>query len=81
MKKSEVRFHFPETWLFQLQSVGRSGKVDVPLKAPDTITSWVGEAFCISKHAGIGLAKPTSILVKKVTGSHFIIFVLLFGGS
>ena len=80
-EKSIVRSHFPETWLFQLQSVGRNGKVDVPLKVPDTITSWVGEAFCVSKQAGIGVAKPTSILVKKVTWWHVIIFVLIFGGS
>ena len=80
-EKSVVRSHFPETWLFQLQSVGKNGKVDVPLKVPDTITSWVGEAFCVSKQAGIGVAKPTSILVKKVTWWHVIIFVLIFGGS
>ena len=36
------------------------------MKAPDTLTSWTGEAICMGKHTGIGLAKPASILVKKV---------------
>ena len=36
------------------------------MKAPDTLTSWTGEAICMGKHTGIGIAKPASILVKKV---------------
>ena len=66
-KKHIVRSHFPETWLFQLKPVDRNGKAVVSLKAPDTLTSWTGEAVCMSSKAGIGLAKPASILVKKVT--------------
>ena len=65
--KHVVRSHFPETWLFQLKPVDRHGKADVSLKAPDTLTSWTGEAVCMSSKAGIGLAQPASILVKKVT--------------
>ena len=67
-KKHVVRSHFPETWLFQLNPVDNNGKLVVKLKAPDTLTSWTGEAVCMSSKAGIGLAKPASILVKKVTG-------------
>ena len=36
------------------------------LKAPDTLTSWTGEAVCMSKNVGIGLANPSRIVVKKV---------------
>ena len=67
IKKHVVRSHFPETWLFQLKPVDRRGKAVVSLKAPDTLTSWTGEAVCMSSKAGIGLAQPASILVKKVT--------------
>ena len=63
-----VRSHFPETWLFQLKPVDSRGKAVVKLKAPDSLTSWTGEAVCMSSKAGIGLAEPASILVKKVTG-------------
>ena len=66
VKKHVVRSHFPETWLFQLKPVDSRGKAVVSLKAPDTLTSWTGEAVCMSSKAGIGLAKPASILVKKV---------------
>ena len=66
-KKHVVRSHFPETWLFQLKPVDSRGKAVVSLKAPDTLTSWTGEAVCMSSKAGIGLAKPASILVKKVS--------------
>ena len=65
-KKHVVRSHFPETWLFQLNPVDRNGKAVVSLKAPDTLTSWTGEAVCMSSKAGIGLAQPARILVKKV---------------
>ena len=66
VKKHVVRSHFPETWLFQLKPVDSRGQAVVSLKAPDTLTSWTGEAVCMSSKAGIGLAKPASILVKKV---------------
>ena len=65
-KKHIVRSHFPETWLFQLRPVDRQGKADVSMKAPDTLTSWTAEAVCMSSKAGIGLAQPARILVKKV---------------
>ena len=67
VKKHVVRSRFPETWLFQLKPVDSRGQAVVSLKAPDTLTSWTGEAVCMSSKAGIGLAKPASILVKKVS--------------
>ncbi|CAN9511030.1 unnamed protein product [Ophioblennius macclurei] len=50
-----VRNFFPETWIWALVEVGDSGRKDVPLKVPDTITTWETEAFCLSPQ-GFGLA-------------------------
>ncbi|TRY85173.1 hypothetical protein DNTS_006359 [Danionella cerebrum] len=55
-----VRTYFPETWIWQLAQVGTSGKVQVPLTVPDTITTWEAEAFCLSPK-GFGLAKPMNL--------------------
>uniref|UniRef100_A0A672JDB3 Alpha-1-macroglobulin-like n=1 Tax=Salarias fasciatus TaxID=181472 RepID=A0A672JDB3_SALFA len=50
-----VRTFFPETWIWDLVEVGDSGRKDIPLKVPDTITTWETEAFCLSPR-GFGLA-------------------------
>ncbi|KAL3999243.1 Rab11 family-interacting protein 3/4 [Sarotherodon galilaeus] len=50
-----VRSFFPETWIWDLVEVGDSGKRDVSLTVPDTITTWETEAFCLSSQ-GFGLA-------------------------
>ncbi|XP_055082249.1 alpha-2-macroglobulin-like protein 1 isoform X1 [Periophthalmus magnuspinnatus] len=50
-----VRTFFPETWIWNLVEIGPSGKVDMAVKIPDTITTWVTEAFCLSPQ-GFGLA-------------------------
>ncbi|XP_055004063.1 alpha-2-macroglobulin-like protein 1 isoform X2 [Boleophthalmus pectinirostris] len=50
-----VRIFFPETWLWFLQETGPSGKVDMPVKIPDTLTTWETEVFCLSSQ-GFGLA-------------------------
>ncbi|CAN9511029.1 unnamed protein product [Ophioblennius macclurei] len=50
-----VRTFFPETWIWDLVEIGDSGRKDVPLKVPDTITTWETEAFCLSP-LGFGLA-------------------------
>ncbi|KAG1941890.1 alpha-2-macroglobulin-like [Pimephales promelas] len=55
--KVTVRSSFPETWLWQLVKVGDTGSIKVPLKVPDTITTWETEAFCLSSK-GFGLAPP-----------------------
>ncbi|KAL0163203.1 hypothetical protein M9458_042599, partial [Cirrhinus mrigala] len=52
-----IRTYFPETWIWQLAQVGDSGSTQVPLKVPDTITTWETEAFCLSSK-GLGLAPP-----------------------
>ena len=35
------------------------------LTAPDTLTTWLGDAFCISREDGIGLADTTTLLVSQ----------------
>ncbi|CAM4713493.1 unnamed protein product [Leuciscus chuanchicus] len=57
-----VRVYFPETWIWQLAQVGNTGSTQVPLKVPDTITTWETEAFCLSSK-GFGLASPALLTV------------------
>ncbi|TRY90817.1 hypothetical protein DNTS_026217 [Danionella cerebrum] len=57
-----VRSFFPETWIWQLSEVGDSGSAEVPVKVPDTITTWETEAFCLSSQ-GLGLASPAQLTV------------------
>ncbi|KAK7134020.1 hypothetical protein R3I94_015770 [Phoxinus phoxinus] len=60
--KVTVRSYFPETWLWQLAQVGDTGSIKVPLKVPDTITTWETEALCLSSN-GFGLAPPAVLTV------------------
>ncbi|XP_062275146.1 alpha-2-macroglobulin-like [Scomber scombrus] len=57
-----VRSSFPETWIWDLVEIGESGTKDVPVTAPDTITTWETEAFCLSPH-GFGLAPSKEFTV------------------
>ncbi|XP_051984551.1 alpha-2-macroglobulin-like protein 1 [Xyrauchen texanus] len=57
-----VRTFFPETWIWLLADVGASGKAQVTVKVPDTITTWETEAFCLSPK-GLGLASPAKLTV------------------
>ncbi|XP_029372544.1 alpha-2-macroglobulin-like [Echeneis naucrates] len=57
-----VRTFFPETWIWDLVEVGESGRTDVALTVPDTITTWETEAFCLSPQ-GFGLAPRKEITV------------------
>ncbi|XP_043115320.1 alpha-2-macroglobulin-like [Puntigrus tetrazona] len=59
---SSVRTVFPETWIWQLATVGDSGSAQVPVTVPDTITSWETEVFCLSSK-GLGLAPPAQLTV------------------
>ncbi|XP_067307945.1 alpha-2-macroglobulin-like protein 1 [Pseudorasbora parva] len=51
----KIRKFFPETWIWDLIPVGRSGSVNVAKTVPDTITKWAAGAFCTSA-VGFGLA-------------------------
>ncbi|XP_051813509.1 alpha-2-macroglobulin-like [Acanthochromis polyacanthus] len=57
-----VRTFFPETWIWGLVEVGSSGKKNVSLTVPDTITTWETDTFCLSPH-GFGLAPRKQIPV------------------
>uniref|UniRef100_A0A672JGL1 Alpha-2-macroglobulin domain-containing protein n=1 Tax=Salarias fasciatus TaxID=181472 RepID=A0A672JGL1_SALFA len=57
-----IRSFFPETWIWDLVEIGDSGRKDVPLKVPDTITTWETEAFCLSSQ-GFGLAPRQNFTV------------------
>uniref|UniRef100_A0A8C2WD89 Alpha-2-macroglobulin-like protein 1 n=1 Tax=Cyclopterus lumpus TaxID=8103 RepID=A0A8C2WD89_CYCLU len=50
-----IRTYFPETWIWELVSVGASGSVDVEKTLPDTVTKWAAGAFCVSS-LGFGVA-------------------------
>ncbi|KAI4886734.1 hypothetical protein NFI96_022087, partial [Prochilodus magdalenae] len=52
-----VRTFFPETWIWDLVPVGRSGDTVFKKTVPGTITTWSAEAFCTSS-VGFGVA-PT----------------------
>ncbi|MBN3294645.1 A2ML1 protein, partial [Polypterus senegalus] len=58
--KETVRKFFPETWIWNLISVGETGVVDLPQTVPDTITEWQADAFCTSPE-GFGLAHPIGL--------------------
>ncbi|XP_061574702.1 alpha-2-macroglobulin-like protein 1 isoform X2 [Cololabis saira] len=53
--KETIRKYFPETWIWDLVSIGDTGSTNVDKTVPDTITKWAGGAFCISP-AGFGVA-------------------------
>ncbi|XP_029923420.1 alpha-2-macroglobulin-like protein 1 isoform X2 [Myripristis murdjan] len=58
--KQTVRKYFPETWIWELVSVGDSGSVNVEKTVPDSITKWAAGAFCTSS-AGFGVAPNTAL--------------------
>ncbi|RXN04002.1 alpha-2-macroglobulin 1 [Labeo rohita] len=60
----EIRESFPETWMWDLIPVGKSGSVTITKTVPDTITKWSLGAFCTSP-AGFGVAPKTHLTVFK----------------
>ncbi|XP_048015827.1 alpha-2-macroglobulin-like protein 1 [Megalobrama amblycephala] len=60
----KIRKFFPETWIWDLIPVGRSGSVDVAKTVPDTITKWAAGAFCTSP-VGFGLAPNVNLTTFK----------------
>uniref|UniRef100_A0AAQ6IIX1 Uncharacterized protein n=1 Tax=Anabas testudineus TaxID=64144 RepID=A0AAQ6IIX1_ANATE len=57
-----IRTYFPETWIWELVSLGDSGSVDVEKTVPDTITKWAAGAFCVSS-VGFGVSPNTGLTV------------------
>ncbi|XP_048243527.1 CD109 antigen-like isoform X1 [Haliotis rufescens] len=58
-----IRNVFPETWLWQNQTVSTDGKAVISTIVPDTITSWVASAFAVNAQSGLGIA-PTSAKIR-----------------
>ncbi|KAM9733483.1 alpha-2-macroglobulin isoform 1-T1 [Menidia menidia] len=54
-KKETIRTFFPETWIWDLVTVGANGSVDMKKTVPDTITKWAAGAFCVSS-VGFGVS-------------------------
>ncbi|XP_053306441.1 alpha-2-macroglobulin-like protein 1 [Spea bombifrons] len=67
-KKPVVRSWFPETWLYDLVSIGPDSKATLKLTTPDSITNWATDAFCFGE-SGYGEAKEVDLTVLK---SYFI---------
>ncbi|XP_069099094.1 alpha-2-macroglobulin-like protein 1 isoform X2 [Pleurodeles waltl] len=59
-----VRTFFPETWLWSLVQVDASGKTNVEVTLPDTITRWDSMTFCTASK-GFGLSTTASVTAFK----------------
>ncbi|KHJ40775.1 a-macroglobulin complement component [Trichuris suis] len=57
-----IRVRFPETWIWADLSTNEHGNATYHALAPDTITSWVANAFSINEDAGLKVAPNTEKL-------------------
>ncbi|XP_078509048.1 alpha-2-macroglobulin-like protein 1 [Lissotriton helveticus] len=62
--EENIRKDFPETWLWKLVLTGPSGKTDMSLPVPDTITDWKANCFCMARD-GFGISQVTSLKTYK----------------
>ncbi|XP_062505913.1 alpha-2-macroglobulin-like protein 1 isoform X2 [Corticium candelabrum] len=61
---TRVRKYFPETWLwFEMEMNNHTQRKEVTV--PDTITSWVADAFSVSPSTHMSIARPTTLRVFK----------------
>ncbi|NXD07203.1 A2ML1 protein, partial [Nothocercus nigrocapillus] len=61
-EKPKPRTYFPETWIWDLVSVGEDGKASLQVIVPDTITEWNANTFCVAE-TGFGLSSLTFLTV------------------
>ncbi|NXF76991.1 A2ML1 protein, partial [Sclerurus mexicanus] len=61
-KKPKPRTVFPETWIWDLVSVGDNGQGSLQAAVPDTITEWNANAFCVAD-TGFGFSPLTTLTV------------------
>ena len=54
-----VRQFFPETWIWQDIYTSADGTAVVPVKAPDSITTWMLRAVGMSKEHGLGMGESS----------------------
>ena len=57
MPSVQLRKDFPETWLWDAKVTDNSGVATFESTMPDTITSWVVNAFSVSKETGLALPR------------------------
>ncbi|EQB79006.1 Alpha-2-macroglobulin precursor-like protein [Camelus ferus] len=70
-----VRTNFPETWIWDLVSVGSLGSANLSFVIPDTITQWEASGFCVNGEAGFGIA---SVVALEVSQPFFVEMTLPF---
>ncbi|XP_028943147.1 alpha-2-macroglobulin-like protein 1, partial [Antrostomus carolinensis] len=61
-RKPKPRTFFPETWIWELVSVGDDGQASVQAAVPDTITEWNANTFCVAD-SGFGFSPLTTLRV------------------
>ncbi|KAM9388180.1 alpha-2-macroglobulin-like protein 1 [Phaethornis superciliosus] len=61
-RKPKPRTNFPETWIWDLVSVGDDGQASVQVAVPDTITEWNANTFCVAD-IGFGFSPLTTLRV------------------
>ncbi|KAF2974949.1 hypothetical protein EK904_007042 [Melospiza melodia maxima] len=61
-EKPKPRTLFPETWIWDLVSVGDDGRATLQVAVPDTITEWNANTFCVAD-IGFGFSPLTSLRV------------------
>ncbi|OWK03854.1 hypothetical protein Celaphus_00013978, partial [Cervus elaphus hippelaphus] len=61
--KETIRKYFPETWIWELIPLDISGRHELAIQVPDTITEWKASALCLSETAGLGLSPTISLTV------------------
>jgi len=60
-----ARTFFPESWVWSLQRTDDNGVARLNSTVPDTITTWVAEAFSLSEDSGLGLSRLLELTVSK----------------
>ncbi|XP_061866938.1 alpha-2-macroglobulin-like protein 1 [Colius striatus] len=61
-KKPNPRTLFPETWIWDLVSVGDDGQASLQVAVPDTITEWNANTFCVAD-IGFGFFPLTTLRI------------------
>ncbi|NXM61047.1 A2ML1 protein, partial [Illadopsis cleaveri] len=61
-EKPKPRTLFPETWIWDLVSVGGDGQASLQVAVPDTITEWNANTFCVAD-TGFGFSPLTPLRV------------------
>ena len=62
-KVAKVRSYFPETWIYESQTIINGEPHSFTFKAPDTITSWMFSGVCVSSETGLGISKTNAIKI------------------